>query len=596
MAFCKRDWLHRIFSWFVVSVFGAVEGLYGRTQYLGDWISYLNVSRAVSSHDWKGIFDPMWNPGYPALIAAARALAPRTAEGEWYAIAALNWIIFLATYASVGYLIRSVVESQGQPVAQEFRQPVITWTTCILFLGFELGFDRVSRVAPDLLVSLLFILGCAQILRVIGRPTARSAAILGLILGLGCWVKSVFVAYAAIFLLVLLLARFRGKIPWRTLAISASVFLALFIPYVSGMSWSYGQLTLGTSGELNYAFYVNRLPHWTNWRGDSSQLGSPLHPAAQLLSDLPVFSFREPFASTYPPYNNLSYWYRGFHHNFSIRNQSAAVGRTSYFLARIVKHHPILCAFLIVLLGIGLKHDWRVSALRRAKSLWPLLLLSVFATATYLLVHVEDRYLGGIFLVLSLLPLTLLLDSLLAARRSFLALVVAMYVVGAFLELKHNDGATLQAALHCQDFHHDPQWKLAAALEADGLRPGDAVALIGSGEPNFRCGWAYLARIRLVAEFGSLPWRIEPWDRTPFDHSAVEQADKNWGIAFWQLAPEQRERVIRAFQATGARAIVSLVQPGSASSGWTPVADTSTWIYSFDPKLTTFLQTAHHAS
>src|SRR6202012_4736929 len=55
-------------SWLLVGILGAVEGLYGRTQYLGDWLCYLNVSRAVSSLDWKGIFDPMWNAGYPILV------------------------------------------------------------------------------------------------------------------------------------------------------------------------------------------------------------------------------------------------------------------------------------------------------------------------------------------------------------------------------------------------------------------------------------------------------------------------------------------------------------------------------------------------
>jgi hypothetical protein len=62
------------------------------------------------------------------------------------------------------------------------------------------------------------------------------------------------------------------------------------------------------------------------------------------------------------------------------------------------------------------------------------------------------------------------------------------------------------------------------------------------------------------------------------------------------LPPEQRERVIRAFQGTGARAVISLAQPGFAATGWTPVADTGAWIYSFDPQLTAFLQTVHQAA
>jgi hypothetical protein len=49
-------------SWARVAAFGAVEGFYGRTQYAGDWISYLNVSRAISALNWPAIFDPMWKP------------------------------------------------------------------------------------------------------------------------------------------------------------------------------------------------------------------------------------------------------------------------------------------------------------------------------------------------------------------------------------------------------------------------------------------------------------------------------------------------------------------------------------------------------
>ena len=587
----NHDRTHLALSWVLVSLLGAVEGVYGRTEYLGDWISYLNVSRAVSSHDWRGIFDPMWNAGYPALVALARSLAPGTAEGEWYAIAVLNWIVFLATYAAVRRLIRQAAEFHDPAAASEVSRPVVTWTVCSVFLSYELCFDKVSRVAPDLLVSLLLILGAAQLLRAIRLRSAMPAAILGLILGIGCWVKGVFFCDAAIFLLILLLARFAGMVPWRTLVIGASVFLALFIPYVSGISWSYGQFTLGSSGELNYAFHVNHLPHWGNWQGGPAQFGSPIHPTLKLLPDLPVFAFQGPFESTYPPYNNLAYWYRGFHHFFGISNQIAAAAKGCYFLAKIAKAHPILWAFLAVLLTITWKRDWRKAAWQSSRACWPMLILPVLAAIPYLLVHVEERNLAGILLLLTMLPLVLLLDRRLVARRSFLVLVLATYAIGACAELARYDFWTIQAALHRQDFHRDPQWRLATALTAYGLRPGDTVALIGRRDANLRCSWAYVERIRLVAEFGSLPWRIEPWDRTQLDGQESEEADKDWGIVFWQLPPQQRKRVMRAFQETGVRAVVSLAQPSADSSGWVPVADTGAWIYSFDPQLTA----SHHA-
>lgn len=596
MTFWKRDRIHLTLSWMLVGLSGAVEGLYGRTHYMSDWVSYLNVSQAVSSLDWKDIFDPMWNPGYPALIALARSLAPHTPEGEWYAISALNWVIFLATYASVRYLIRQAAAFDDNLAASEVCRPAVTWAVCSVFLSYELCFDQVSRIAPDLLVSMLFILGVAQVLRVIRLHSAKQAAILGLILGLGYWVKSVFLPYATIFMLVLVLTRFAGKIRWRTIAIVASVFLALMVPYVSAISWSYGQFTLGSSGELNYAFHVNHLPHWTNWQGGPPEFGTPLHPTVRLVEDLPAFSFREPFASTYPPYNNMAYWYRGFRHFFSFGNQLTALGRTAYGLAGIFKGNQIVCALLLVFLAILLKRDWLMSGLRSARTFWPLHVLPLLVMATYMLVHVEGRYLSALLLVISLFPLTLLFDPALKAKRSLLALISVLYIAGGFAELQRYEGATIWTALGHRDLHLNPEWRLATAVTANGLRPGDTIALIGRGNEVPSLGWAYIARIRIVAEFGGLPWRIEPPFRTPLDHAGPEEADKNWGTAFWQLPLEQRERVIQAFHRVGVRAIVSMSQPDPGSIGWVPLKNTEAWIYTFDSRLTTSLAAIQQAA
>ena len=404
-------------------------------------------------------------------------------------------------------------------------------------------------------------------LRVIRRPAAVTAAILGLILGLGCWTKGVFTGYAVTFLLILLIAKLAGRIPWRHLVICAAVYLALFVPYAAAISWSYGQFTLGATGELNYAFHVNHMPHWANWQGGPAEFGSPIHSSTKMLDDLPVYAFGEPFKSTYPPYNNLSYWYRGSRHFFSFKNQLLALGKSLYTLAKIVKAHRSLWAFAAVLLAIGCQRDWRRSALRGGKALWPLYLLVLLAVIPYLLTHIEDRYLGGILLVAGLLPLTLLLDPALNSRRLFLTLVMGLYLASGVAELYRYDGWAIKAALQRRDFHRDPQWKLAAALGSYGLREGDAVAVIGGRDANFICSWAYVARLRIVAEFGALPWRVEPWDRWPLDRPRDEAADQDWGRVFWSLPAEQRQRAVEAFQRAGAQAIVCSRRPVSRQRG-----------------------------
>lgn len=573
-------------SWLLVSIFGVVEGLYGRTQYLGDWLCYLNVSRAVSSLDWRGIFDPMWNAGYPILVALARSVFPRTAEGEWYAITLLNWIIFLGAYAALRYLVRQAIAFYDPLQKNLASNSYIIWIICGVFLSFDLSFDKVSRVSPDLLVSTLFILAAAQTLRILTRPSVKAAVALGLILGAGCWVKGVFVSYSGIFLLMLFLACIVRKMPLRILATSVVIYLVVFIPYIAGISWSYGQFTLGASGSLNYAFHVNHLPHWTNWEGGPSQFGRPLHASQQLLDDQPVFAFGAPFRTTYPPYNNMAYWYQGFRHFFSFKLQLIAIGRSLHALAGVVRDHPFLCMLVLVFLALLLKRDWRISARKVFIRFWPLALPATLGLSTYVLVHVEDRYLGCFFLVFSLLPLTLLLDSELKPKRTFLIFILAAYALGAAAELAVNLRPTLKAAIHGQDFRHDSQWQLAQSLKSYGLASGDAVALVGNSLPNYRCSWAYVSGVRIVAEYGSVPWQIEPWDRMHSDHIKAEQADKDYGQIFWELPSEQRARVVQAFQTSGARAILSLSQPASPpEAGWRRLGETGAWIYNFDPQL-----------
>lgn len=576
-------------SWLLVAILGAVEGIYGRTQYLGDWISYLNVSRAVSALDLRGIFDPMWSPGYPILVALMRELFPHSAEGEWHAITLLNWLIFLAAYACWRFLIRRVWEfyehHSKRPEGSlecSYSEPVAIWLTCCAFLSCTLCLERVSSVAPDLLIGTMFMLSSALVLSVAIQPALSRAAGLGLILGAGCWTKGVFVSFAIILLATLYFC-LRRKGAVRPVLVAAAAYLLLYVPYVAGVSWSYGRFTLGASGPLNYAFHVNYMPHWMNWQGGSPEFGSPIHPTRQLLNDLPVFEFGSPFRTTYPPYNNLAYRYQGYKHFFSPRLQVLGIARTLYFLVTIVKSHPFMCALSFTLLVMSLKRDWRISLGRSARALWPLFLPSILCVATYLMVHVEDRYLSPFCMILSLLPLVATMEPRLKSRRILTTLLIATYTIGAITELFVSDGSTFKAAIRRESFQRDPQWKLAEELPFYGLQPGDAVAVIHDARPIYRCHWAYVSRLRIVAELGSVPWSIAPWDRTRFDRVGVEPGDEDYSLVFWnRLTPEERSGVIEAFRKTGARAILSLTKPdGEPSPGWQNIRGTRAWIFDF---------------
>ncbi|MGH9664647.1 MAG: hypothetical protein ACRD9L_09515, partial [Bryobacteraceae bacterium] len=508
---------------------------------------------------------------------------PPTADGEWRAITLLNWLIFLMGYGAWRYLIRKAIQFYKPSLSGLTDHPVVIWTGCCAYLSCALCLDKVSDVCPDLLVTALFILALAEVLSLLDRPSLLHAAVLGAVLGAGYWVKGVFLSFDGIFILVLLLGCYIKKLPWRTVGISFLVFLAIFTPYVTAISWSYGQLTLGASGALNYAFHVNHIPHWTNWHGSPAASGALLYPTRKLVSDLPVFEFSEPFQTTYPPYNNMAYWYQGSGNFFSLRLQVIAVARTLYFLIVILKWNPFLWALTSTFLAVMLKREWRNSFLATAGFFWPLFLPTILGLAIYMAVHVEDRYISPFCLIFSLLPLLPLLDPAVKSRGFLVGLLLVFYTLGAAAQLNSTDRPALKAAIRQDDFHRSPQWRLAAALPMYGLRSGDPVALINDRSPGYRCHWAYVSHLRIVAEFGSLPWTIEPWDRTRFDPVVADPADEDYGRLFWnELTPERRAQVIDAFRDTGARAVLALSGPDTIREpGWQKVAGTNAWIYRF---------------
>jgi hypothetical protein len=569
-------------SWLAIFVMGAVEGLFGRTIYLNDFISYLDVSRAVTRLDWPNIFNPMWSPGYPSLVAFARTFAPATPEGEWYAASLLNLAIFLGAYGAWRFLVREAIALHRPASADLADHPVAVWTTWWLFLGCCLGLENVSSVSPDLLVTAFFILGAAITLSLIRRPSVSRAVMLGAVLGVAVWVKGVLVPLAAILLSVVFVACCIRRVPWASLGWAIVSFVPLFSGYVAALSWSFGALTLGATGPLNYAFQVNHLPHWYHWRGGPPPFGAPIHPTRQLLPDLPVFEFASPFPhSTYPPYENIAYWYQGFHQVHSLWLQILAIGRSLYHLTAAVVSQPILYCVVLCLLVCMMRREWRRTVWAAALAGWPLFLPALLGLGTYMVVQIEQRYLSPFVLILGLLPLAPLLHPDLAARRALAMALLVIMTAGGIGELWAADCAKFSAAMNGDDYHNAPQWRLAEALIAHGIREDDKVALVNGYVAQERYHWAYVDHLHIVAEFGALPWRIAPRERTKFDHYRIGPPDQDYGQLFWvQLTPEQRAEVIEAFRSSGAQMIVSLSNPLSAPEpGWTALTGTGAWIY-----------------
>ncbi len=489
-------------------ILGFIEGWFTRTDFATDAISYLDISRAIPAGNWKLVFNPLWSVGYPLLLSITRPFFPKTPGGEWLAIHVLNVLIFLATWIAFNYLLESPLLEDAAEPREENRAKLgfLRFAALFIFIAIQLCIDSVSRVGPDLLVTMLFFLAVATMLRLLHKPALGRALALGCILGLGYWVKGIFLALSVVVLAVTTVALLAKKRSLRPVLLSLAVFAVVTLPYAAALSWSFGQFTLGESGTLNYAFHVNLLPRWTNWQGGpTAAYGVPIHPTHELMKHPSLFVFGEPYHSTYPPFGNIVYWYQGYRHFFSPRLQAVGILRDLYYLVQILFEQPIFYAVLLasalLWMGIEDKRAWLTKTLRA----WPLFAPALLGIALYVQVHLEGRYLGSFLAILCLLPFaTLCLQDKMPSRKVQLR-ALAILAAGAVLNLVVVDRPMFQHMLHHYVYNDDPEWKLGMDLRQMGLKPGDAVAAVGG--PNASSTWAYIDGLRIVAELGGQPYR-----------------------------------------------------------------------------------------
>ena len=563
-------------------ILGAIEGWFTRTDFATDAISYLDISRAIPADNWKLIFNPLWSVGYPLLLSILRPLFPKTPGGEWVAIHVLNVLIFLATWTAFNFLLESpllespLFEDSAKPLEEipEARRGFLRFAALFVFIAIQLCIDSVSRVGPDLLVTMFFFLSVAIMLRLLHRPGLGRAIALGCVLGLGYWVKGIFLALSLAVLAVTTAALLWKKRSLKPALLSLAIFVLIALPYAAGLSWSFGRFTLGESGTLNYAFHVNLLPHWTNWQGGPiAAYGLPIHPTHQVLKHPSLFVFGEPYRNTYPPFGNIAYWYQGYRHFFSPRLQAVGILRDLYYLAQLLFKQPIFYAVLLasVLLWIAVedKRAWLTKTLRA----WPLFTPALLGIAFYVVVHLEGRYLGSFLAILCLLPFATLclLDKMPSRKIQIRALTVL--AVGAALNLAVVDRPLFQNLRHHSIYSDDPEWRLGMDLRQMGLKRGDAIASVGG--PNASSTWAYIDGLRIVAELGG-----QPFD--PRNPSAGAAENDAAAPTFWRDPPAVQQKILSLFRAAGAIAVTAPGKPpGVGAPGWQRAKDTNIWVYRF---------------
>jgi hypothetical protein len=560
----------------ILLVCASLEAWFGRPELFGDDISYLDISHLIRQGNWHDAINPLWSIGYPLLLAILRPLFPAGVHGELIAVFALNLLAFLFSWLTFLYFLRTALaflsnekravilsearraeskdlhesESAAESQSSSNLNPALLVSAFCIFLSVQPGLGKPSSIGPDQLVTALFFLASALLLRFALDPTPRRGLALGVVLGLGFLVKAIFMPLSVIFIAAAMLPLRRTLRPAAAFAIPTGLVLFM-LPYAIALSWAVGRPTLGEAAQLNYAFHVNQLPHWMGWQGGPPRLGYPLHPV-HLLRDHPaVFAFGEPFHTTYPPQFNIPYWYDGYRHFFSPVNALRSIAVNLHALESVLHENwPITLAIVFAITILWVPHLRQSHRLRwgllRA---WPIYLPSLLALVLYLQVHLEARYIAAFLAVLAIFPLLI--------SRPLRLVVPAILLAGTALNLG------LHLRLTRPEF--TPQWTIARYLTASGLHPGDRVASVTTLN-DIRCTWAYAAGLHIVADIGN----------DAYDPQSQQQ---DFDL-FWR-DPAIQSDVLRLFREQGAIAVIAPSVPPSnppIAGNWQPIPNTNAWV------------------
>ena len=311
----------------VISIcLGVIHTWVGRYSMSPDGISYLDVGSAFLRRDWSGAFNAYWSPLYAWILGSVIGSLKPSPKWEFPLVHLVNFAIFLVALVAFKFFLRSLSEyfKQKPEFLNGQRESLPEWSFILLsyatFWWCTLELTPIYEVTPDLGVSACVYFATGLLLRIRQTPTPGRFALLGLILGVGYWVKAALFPLAIVYLIVMYL--WNRRYPNRSqVGVAVLVFLVTSAPLFLVLSIQKRHFTFGDSGRLNYAWAVAPRTFWRNWQGEEPGSGKPLHPTRQLLRSPRLFAFDGPIIGTYPPWLDPSYWNEGLQWHFSPRAQ-----------------------------------------------------------------------------------------------------------------------------------------------------------------------------------------------------------------------------------------------------------------------------------
>jgi hypothetical protein len=539
----------RITFWLLGFALAAVQAWSYRRYVTADAIQYLDMSDGVSPiSNWHRLINGIWSPLYPFLLGIGRILHP-TGYQEIATAHFINVAIFVLTFGSFEFFLRSLMDGErgsGLPESGSLPRRAFLTIAYTIFLWACIGQITFESLRPDLLMAAFVFLAVGVLVRIKrGAATWLNFIALGVILGVGYLAKAPMLVIGMVILASTLTQ-------WRqTLlkAIAAGILLlAIGSLYFVPLSKQLGHFSLGESSNYNYLFHVNQASPTWYLHDTGTGVGKFWRNPTKIYNSPPAYEFHYVQATTHSLRFDPIYWTVGAKPRFTLRGQFWALAENTGLYAKILMTAGGIVAGIIAL--FLLSGPLR-SAARDVARQWPMLILGFTGLAMYVVVHVEERYVGVFFALVWLGLLAGLRVGRDLDKRIIpaIALGVALSVMGPIVVDLGDKFLT-----RIRSIGSDPDIQAAMELKRLGIEPGTPVARISYEVIDL--AWARLSRVSVVAE-------------VEFEH----------GDEFWAAGQKTQDEVLQAFAKTGAKVVVGHVRGEMAPPGWQRLGHTRYWIH-----------------
>jgi hypothetical protein len=516
----------RVLCW-VLLIAGSLAQLVGAGDTVNaDGINYIELAQRAAAGHLDFMANGYWSPLYPAMIAVGLTImrpfhldALPIARGVNFVVIIVCALAFEWLLAALERAGRNDTSVDARPTGHVIARRVAAYG---LLLWEVLRLQQAPTVTPDLLV--LAALACIATFLVIGRAralTSREATAFGVVLGMGYLAKAVMlpVGLAALTVFAVLVWRSRRGAAPRELVRACVAYIVIAAPLVIVQSRTQGKLTFGETGRLNYRWYVS---HAGEPRAREEPIArtarrSEEDPAQVTLASVPgavlyAGGVRGSFPYGFDPSRFEQRDTAGGAH-VNLASQRRVLGMNLYWYWVVAGTLTLLALLPFALAAL--------ERLAPHAAVWPALVPPLTLLALYLLTHVEGRLCGPAIVTVLV---TLLYGAPTASGRGVRVAQVGAVAAIVLVALLKSLSTPVLAP---RGEPKDGQARIARAAVARGLRPGEAIAVVGS---PYGLYWAHLAGVRLSAMVPP-PDAAHPLDLDGLERLAAESCARGTAVS-----------------------------------------------------------------